>query len=845
MRLTDDNLWTSKNDDYFAILPVYVLPDEEAQKNLAPSMDEVIEKCSTVIDRHSMEIKRKEYNKWIDENFFLIGKANFYKGKYSTAQEMFSYVAKKYKTQESRYTAALWLARTYIEQKRYNKASTVLSIAEKDENPDKPKTFEAELETVYSDLYLRQERYKDALPHLKNAALLTKDKQMKARLTFICAQVNKELRRSKDAIEGFEQVVKLRPEYEMEFYAKINQALSHDKKLNPDQIRDLLWAMAKDDKNVDYYDQIYYALGSIELEHQNVEEAIALLKISAQYSTTNLRQKGKTYLLLAQINFDDRQYVLAKNYYDSTAIYLPQDYPDYDLIVAIGNSLIDLVANINIVEDNDSIIALAMMDEKDRDKTLLKLIAQLEEEEDEARQAELDALERIQNQPPGGGGKSGNSKTWYFYNSATLSSGYQEFQRKWGSRKLEDNWRRSIKTDFADVALNMGEEQDSLLANLGQEESNVKSLEEYTAELPLSDTAMAAAHNEIIAALYEIGTIYAEQLKDDDNAIESFLRITIDYDTSATNVRALYQLYRIYVQKEQSGSFVGTGFKDNSDYFKNVILADYPDSEFAKLILDPEYVTSKNQRYEEEKALYESTYKKFNRRQYSTVLITCNTVISEEPQNTFLAKYYLIKALTVGAQKNAEVYENLLREIVQQFPGTPEADKAAELLGSLNEVKANLARGNDNTDTNPDLDIDNDNSGTAGAGVSGDIDFSMFKEDEDSEHFFALVFAKTEGSATTIKETISDYNLQYHKNDNLRITNSFIDKDHQIVIVRSFDNKADAQRYYNGFYSDDEILKDINSQNYDKFVITTKNFTVLFRNKNTEVYKAFFEAKYQ
>lgn len=841
MRLTDDNLWATKTDDYLNILPVFIVPDEEGQKNLAPSMDEVIEKCSTVIDRHSMEIKKKEHNKWIDENFFLIGKANFYKGKYSTAQEMFSYVAKKYKTQESRYTAALWLARVYIEQERYNKASTILSIAEKDKGAEKPKGYEAELETVYADLYLRQERYTDALPRLKNASLLTKDKQMKARLTFIYAQVNKELRKSKDAIDGFEQVVKLRPDYEMEFYAKINQALSYDKKLNPDQIRDMLWAMAKDEKNIDYYDQIYYALASIELEHQNVEEAIALLKLSAQYSTTNTRQKGRTYLLLAEINFDDREYVLAKSYYDSTAIYLPEDYPDYDIIVATGASLNDLVDNINIVENNDSIISLAMLDEKDRDKKILKIIAQLEEEEEQAKQAELDALEKMQNQSAlGGKGGSGNGKTWYFYNTATLSSGFQEFQRKWGSRKLEDNWRRSVRTEFADASAELGN-QDSLLADLGQEESKVKSLEEYTSQLPLSDSSMASAHNEIIAALYEIGTIYAEQLRDDDNAIESFLRITLDYDTSATAPRAYYQLYRIYVAKEQSGGFVGTGFKDNSDYYKNVILADYPDSEFAKLILDPEYITSRNQQYEAEKELYESTYKKFNRRQYTSVLITCNTVITEEPQNTFLAKYYLMKALTVGAQKNAEVYESLLREIVQQFKGTEEAEKAAELLGSLNEAKANLAREeNKPTDSqSPDNNTSNTSS------TSSDIDFSMFKEDDESEHFFALVFAKTEGSATAIKETIADYNSAFHGSDNLRITNSFIDKDHQIVIVRSFDNKTDAQRYYNGFYSDEELLKDINSKNYDKFVITTKNFTVLFRNKNTEVYKAFFEAKYQ
>src|SRR5690606_4998135 len=118
----------------------------------------------------------------------------------------------------------------------------------------------------------------------------------------------------------------------------------------------------------------------------------------------------------------------------------------------------------------------------------------------------------------------GSGKSWYFYNSATVGSGFQEFKRNWGQRKLEDNWRRLTKTSFADDDGTMGADSDSLISEMGQEKSNVKSLDEYLAELPQTDAEIAAAHNEIIDALYDIGTIYKERLRDDDNAIESFLR---------------------------------------------------------------------------------------------------------------------------------------------------------------------------------------------------------------------------------------------------------------------------------------------------------------------------------
>ena len=838
LRLTKEQVWASKQDDYLELLPIYVMPGEEEQKNLYPQMDEIIEKCSTVIDRHSMEISKKEHNKWIDECYLMIGIANFYKGQYAKTEEMTSYVAKKYKGQSSRFEAAIWLARTYIEQERYGKAATVLSVVEDDNSKEKPKDFAWKLEAVKAHSMLRQDRYKDALPYLEDASNLCEDKQMKARLTYILAQVYNIEGRNANAINAYVEVVDMKPDYEMEFYAKISQALAFDRKLDSKKIKDMLLKMANDEKNEEYYDQIYYALADIELEEQNVIQGVQYLKTSIRKSVNNPIQKGKSYLRLAELNFVDRNYVLAKNYYDSTATILPQDYPNYKSIVAKANSLNDLVDNLQIVETNDSLIALASLDAKERDKRILTIMAQIEAEADRKRQEELDALERLQNRPNfSTGGSSSSGRKWYFYNTNALSSGFTEFKSRWGDRPNEDNWRRSMKTDLNMSDPSQGAGTDSIMADIGAEEEQ-KTLEEYLDELPIGDEAMAAAHNEIIASLYEIGTIYKERLQDDDNAIESFLRITNEYDTSATSLPAHYQLYRIYVEKEESGGFVGTGFRDNSEYYKNVILADYPDSEFAKLITDPDYITEKNRNVEEERKEYEATYKKYSRRQYNDVMLACNTVIRDEPNNNYLSKYYLIKALTIGAQKQPEAYENLLREIISKYRGTEEATKAAELLGELNKLKAEMAR--DEKRDNSDADKKDDNP----AADATEVNTDMYKSKDDSEHFFALIFPKAEDSSTDLKETIADFNTASFRNANLRITNSFIDRDHQIIIVRSFANKEEAMDYFNAFSVNKSALKEINEKGYQTFVITTKNFTTLFRNKNADVYKAFFEQNY-
>ena len=41
-------------------------------------------------------------------------------------------------------------------------------------------------------------------------------------------------------------------------------------------------------------------------------------------------------------------------------------------------------------------------------------------------------------------GSNTSGGKWYFYNPATLSFGFSEFQKKWGKRKLEDDWSTPV-----------------------------------------------------------------------------------------------------------------------------------------------------------------------------------------------------------------------------------------------------------------------------------------------------------------------------------------------------------------------------------------------------------------
>ncbi len=831
MLALEENLRQTHEENWDEMLPVFIYPNEEKAQSLYPELDLIEEKCSKVINRHSMRIRRKEHNKWIDDNYFLIGKSNFYKRDYGKAQEMFTYVNKAFSDQDTRFDAALWLARVYMERDMMSKANAVMRQLEKEKNL--PKRVAADLPAVYADYFIRQESWGNAIDEVHKAISLSNDRQFRIRLTFILAQLYDKMNDYQRAIQTFEQVTKMAAPYEMEFNAKLYQAYSHHSRLDPADVMRLLNRMLRDAKNHEYRDQIYYAMADVQLKHHHEEEAIEYLVESGRVST-NPKQKAKTFVRLAELYFDQRQYINARNYYDSTLTVINEDAPNYFEIRGKATSLTDLVEHILNVERQDSLIALANLPEKERERKILKMIADMEAEEERQRRArESDQIgsfspqdqQRTVSTGPGGRGD------WYFYNNTTRSHGFNEFRRVWGTRPLEDNWRRTNKQS-EDLVWDEGEEIEIDGSTADGAVSNVGTLEDFLKDVPLTDSSFVAAHRSVLQSQYEMGVIYREKLHDDDNAIEAFTRIILEYDTSELALVSHYQLYRLYVKKEESGTFFGSGRRDNSDYFKNYILDEHPDSKYAELIRNPNYAAELSQQLVADQELYESTYTQYRRRQYNDALYTCNTVISEQPNNYFIPKFYLLKAMVIAQKKDVGSYKSTLQELIQLFPGTDEAEKAKELLGSIGETVKEREQ--------PETESPEEEEEPAAEPAP-----SPYVYDDKASHFFALVFPNRGTDANNMKNSISDFNQAYFRNKDIKITNSFINSENQILILRSFGNASEALDYYNTFVKNTNQLKSINENGFPTFVISTKNFTTLFKQKDVDQYMEFYNTTYK
>jgi hypothetical protein len=589
-------------------------------------------------------------------------------------------------------------------------------------------------------------------------------------------------------------------------------------------MRKKLNRMLRDDKHIDHFDMIHYALADLDLKDQQQDAAVAELKTSVRVSTTDTKQKAKSFLKLADLYFDDRKYQDAQQYYDSTQTLLAETHSRFEEVKTRARVLGDLVEQLNIIEREDSLQKLMGLSEEELTKKIRDIIRERELAEAEKERLEEEARslppEAGTPKPPGatpGGASRGN---WYFYDPQQIGRGLANFRKRWGNRKLEDDWRRGDKSGSA-LAESIEEEGEEALAEAEREkekgEAEWKDPSFYTRDIPRGDEAVAESNAKICEALYTSGMIYKEQLKDRENAIESFEVLNNRFEECRYTPEAHYQLYRIYLEKEQEG-WVDLMGGSGSQSYANIIMERWPDSEFARLVRDPNMVEKDEVRKREEEFAYKEVYQQYRQYAYGPVIAACTRVLNDEPRNHFRPKYHILKAMAIGGTRDVSGFRAALGEVKAGYPGTDEARAADELLAALD--------------------------GSQGQAPPPRPSLSAEYSEADGEHFYAIVIPNEGTDVPAIKEKVSDFNQTFFRNTTLHVTSSFLNPENQVLLLAGFASREPAMEYHLLFMGNADMLAGINDQNYPSFAISSINYAQLFKSKDVDGYQSFFVEKY-
>ena len=725
----------SHKDNYKDVLPLFTYSNPKEATSVTSDLEDIEKRLTKSVQVHKV-------SNWADDDFLMMGKANYIKGNYDKATAFFKYTTTEYKNgvdyvkemkkmgkvakptvkkkpakkpkfeqklddkgnlvlnkiderpsytlmihEPARAEALVWLAKTYSAQKKYAEASAIIQFMRSD---DKFYTnLDKQVELDEAENFMNQKNYNDAIKPLEKYLTMTKKKSERLRPIFILAHIYEVRGDYAKASDYYKQVLSNRPSYEMEFYAKIRRAKLGKKGGNSDEIKKLLITMSKDGKYKDYLDQIYYELGMIVLGENNRAEARKDFRKSIASSTKNADQKALSYLQLGRMDFEEEYYVTAKFYYDSTAQNMSKTDTAYDGVQARDKTLGKLVKEINTINGEDSLQRIANMSPSDRSRFLKRLLDAKQKEADEkaaekdrGKSSNTDFIKQAGG--PGGPGSGGpppeEASSFYFYNVTSRSNGYSEFIKKWGNRKLEDNWRRKDKnasqaenTDEVDsTKAKLAAAKDTTTVPLGGEE------EKLMAGLPMTPEKMEKSNGKLIEAYYALGTVYKDDLQSYRKATAAFEELNKRFPKNKLELESFYQLYLIYDRTKNTAK---------ADYYKNQILTDYPTSTIAKYLKDPSYLAEAKKKENSLSTYYESAYNDYSSGLYASAEQKCKEVDVQFKENKMRAKFDLLNAMSLSKENRLADYVESLNKIIAKYPGTPEKDQAQTWLTALNHSK--------------------------------------------------------------------------------------------------------------------------------------------------------------
>jgi tetratricopeptide (TPR) repeat protein len=647
-------------DNYDQVLPVYLGPEidsnfmvKDGASQAGKPMDDIIRKAQAII-------LEKSYSNYLDDAYNLLGKAQFFKGNYFNAAEYFDYTTKTYKKNTRSYVEALnWKARSLMQVRRLNEANLALDTLAYVISDLKKNT--AEPLATLAQMCIYRHKNQEAISFLKDAIKASHQNQHKIRWTYILAQLSEQEKNYQDALLSYRKVQKSNAPFEMYFNANLNRiklnALLSGKKINK---QGELLALLKDDKNADYIDQVYYQIAESLLADGAYEEAEKYYLLSVKKSTKNQYQKGLSYLKIADLSFKQfHDYLNAKLYYDSAVNTLPKSYPGYDIIVKKNQNLEYLTKRYQIITTEDTLQAIAKLPEQDRQAKIQSIFNPVEKA-NPVNEQPGNNLQGFNDQP---GNKAQASGAFYFSNASAISKGYSDFKKKWGNRKLENNWRQSIRssaqTTTQDIANNI---TTGTATNTGEiipaAVDKTAEIKAYADALPITPDLLTKSNQRIIDAYYDIASFYLQELNDPAEAEEVY-QILLDRFPGNNHLSATYYgLFLIHKNKDEA----------KASTYKNRILKDYPNSVYAKTILDPSFSLKQTELETAINKQYNDIFEQYQKKDFGGVIQRVDETLKTGSENYLSPQYAYLKAIAIGRTNHVDTLLTTFNRITTAFP---------------------------------------------------------------------------------------------------------------------------------------------------------------------------------
>ena len=856
-------------DNFTEMIPMYTVGNKKSRELGKANYDKAIEKCEKAIKLHSITkrpewtksrrkterdiewLSRKEYNPFLWKAWMLMGRSQFYQGAFDEAASTFSYMCRLYATQPAIYgRARAWLAKSYIEQDWLYDAEDVIRNMQRDSIHWRA---QKEWDFTYADYYIHTGDYDKAIPYLKKSIDHEMRKKQKARLCFLLGQLYAATGKNADAYKAFKSVVRKNPPYELEFNARIAMT----EVMGASQAKKMvgkLKRMAASDKNKDYLDQVYYAIGNIYLAQKDTMNAISNYEKGNKKATRSGIEKGVLLLKLGDLYWQQEKFSDAQRCYGEAIGLLDKDRKDYEQLSARSKVLDELVPYTDAIHLQDSLQALAKMSEKDRNAAIDRVIAELKRQEKEQKRLEDEKNAQQTMQRNGAMGNRNNTNrnntaqtqqnnrqnaVWYFYNAMAVQQGKQAFEKLWGKRENTDNWQRVNKTVVGnlngDADIELTEEQKDSIAKAELLQDSLEQLKDsaqndphkreyYLAQIPFTEDQVATSNLTIMDGLYNSGVIFKDKLDNLDLSKKQFTRLETQYPDFEQKADMYYHLFLLYSRLGQHD--VAAGYVEK-------LKAEYPENQWTILLTDPYFKENAQFGVHIEDSLYAATYDAFKADRLSEAKANAQISATRFPLGENRDKFLFIGGLAKLNDGDSKGCVDDMKAVVEKFPQSKLAEMAGMIVNGVNAGKPLHGARFDLGDVWTRR--------TAVLADSDSINAKTFDAERNTEFVFMLAYVPDSVDENKLLYQMAKVNFTHYvvRNFDLAIEDA---NGLRRMVVRGFRNYDEALQYARGLAEQAGLQQLLSG--CKAIVISDKNLPLLGANFSYADYQDFYDKNF-
>lgn len=774
-----DNYWEILPIERMEILDELTLPGQGGKN---PNFEKAEEKAVKAIQKHSMEIGGRQRNPQMDEAYLLLGEARYFDQRFIPALEAFNYILGEYPDSDKINEARIWREKTHLRLENEEYAIANLKRILRFEKLSDQEYADAN--AVLGQAYINLKHKDSAVQVMRLAAASTKKREEQGRYNYIIGQLYNELGYKDSANIAFDKVIELNRKSPRVYM--INAHIEKAKNVevtdeNKEEFLEKLMDLAENRENRPFLDKIYRQLAEYHLENDSLKLAEEYFNKSIKKATKDKYLKALDYENIAALRFDDAKFKDAGKYFDSTLLNLEKNTKKFRRIEKKKANLEDVITYEDIAYVNDSILTLVNFSEKERTDYFQKYIDELKaaekaklEEEEQKKNFVANEFANSRNNVKIG---NENSDQFYFYNQTTAAYGKNEFRKKWGDRKLEDNWRLSnkqiiVKANTRDESQNAG----------GKEAQDIYSVAFYTDKIPTDQKVIDSIVKDRNFAYYQLGLIYKEKFKEYELAASRLEQLLGNQPEEKLILPAKYNLYKIY-----------TLLKSNkAEAYKNDILNNHGSSRYAQILRNPQQIIASDENSPE--SLYAKTYKKFANQDFVNALADSEKYIRQFAGEEIAPKFEMLKAIIIARLDGFPAYRKALNFVALNYPNNEEGKRAQEIIkNSLPKLQNN-----------------------------------KLVNDEKSKHFKIIYkfnaqeVAAIEAFDKKLKKVLEDYGYK-----TITISQDVYNRNELFIVIHGFTSKPSAFAFENNIRNNPKYLI-----KNDHVILSSENYQIIQIHKN-------------